>query len=383
MPLVYTADRAYLFAIDDANDRMQSVVYDTHMNVLWDRHSHEAKLPPNTGPYGHDPDGPGAPVVTEPIEPTVGRVIQVTDASDGEFVNRGYSYWSQAVVIGDAVIAFAGHVDGHPRFFSVSLRNGVVQRNLGALLRYTGTAEGWHFDREGWIYLCDGPRLRRVNPFSGEDRIVFDIGDAYPGHQLWQAHSSDDGQTHSATIQQVVSEGAYPKIATVVHRQGREHYFPALGPLDESAITSDGAFLIIKEGDDNRIVNLETGTRRIVTNAAGAIGHSDCGPGYVVGEDDQRGACIYWDLRTNERRVLYETWGMGHVSVRAGRCLLSDAMNLSLVSLTGAGLLTLAQHGMVGDDYDHQVFASLSPCGRVAAYMSNATGRMDLYLLTL
>jgi hypothetical protein len=125
----------------------------------------------------------------------------------------------------------------------------------------------------------------------------------------------------------------------------------------------------------------------MLTNAAGAVGHSDCGEGIVIGEDDQHGACVLWDLRQpllqEHRRELFKTWGLGHVSVRGTRCLLSGALWLSFVALDGTGTLPIAAHGMTGEGYDFQVFANLSPDGSVACFMSNAAGRMDLYLLPL
>jgi hypothetical protein len=386
VPIQKTPDGRYTFAIETPGEGDgNSAVLDGDV-VVWDRFSHEAKH----GPYGHDvppvdhpPVGSG-PIVTVPQGPTglSGKTIKVTDASDGEFVNRMYPYYSSAVIIGQAVYAFAGTKDGHPKFFRVDLENGSVYQ-LGAMLRFTGEAEGWYWDAEGWIYLCNGSQLLRVNPFTQEEQIVFDIAETHPGCDLWQAHSSLDGRTHSATVRRIVSDGAYPKIGTVVVHHGQQQWYPAIGDLDESAITSDGAFLIIKEGDLNRIITVATGDPRIISDADGAVGHSDCGPSCVVGEDDQLGACVLWDLRTFTKRVLFSTWNMGHVSVRAERCLLSDAMNLSLVALDGSGVTTLAQHGMTGNDYDHQCMANLSPCGRVAAFMSNTDGRMNLYLLVL
>lgn len=340
--------------------------------------------PPVPGrPSAPEPDGPGgAPSAPLPAAGG-GRVYKVTDASDGDFVNRGYSYWSQAWISGGAVYCFAGHVDNRPRFFRVELATGSVQR-LGPVLQYEGTSEGWSFDLDGFVYLLDGPRLRRVNPFTAQDSIVFDISDTHPGCILWQSHSSDDGQTHSATVKRIVNDGAYPSLGTVVFRRGTQEYFPANGDLDESQITPEGGWLVIKEDDRNRIIELATRVTRTITNAEGAVGHSDCGPGILVGEDDQHGACVLWDLRKNQVRELFLTWNMGHLSIRGGRCLLSDATRIALVALDGSGVTPLLTHGMVSDGaYDTQVFANLDPTGRIAAYMSNAAGRLDLYLYLL
>lgn len=322
------------------------------------------------------PAGPTGPPLTHGI-------LRVTDAQDGTLLNRTYSYWPNAVVINGRALAFVGHADGRPRFFSVDLATGVVDR-LGPLLSYHGTGEGLYFDADGLIYLCEGPRLRRVNLFTGDDTEVLDISDAHPGCILWQAHSSEDGLAHSATVKRVVSDGPYQAIGTVAVHHGTRHFFGAQGSLDESQIDASGRYLVIKEDDDNRIIDLQTGHETRIANADGAMGHSDCGHGFIVGEDDQIGACVRMNLSdVSDRTVLFGTWNMGHVSVRAGRCLLSDAAHLSLVGLDGSGVTRLLEHGMVGSGYDFQVHANLSPCGRVASYVSNAAGRFDLYLAVL
>lgn len=332
---------------------------------------------------------PPAPTPVPPVPPlidvvpvTPSRPIRVTDERDGEILNRGYSYWSQCWLDrAGAIFAFVGHADGQPKFFRID-PDGTVTR-LGPKLSYSGTGEGMYWTPAGDIMLCDGPRLRRVNPFSGADEIVLDVSETHPGCDLWQAHSDDQGVSHSATVRHISSSGSYPKIGTVAQCLSGRLYWQALGTLDESHVTSDGSFVIIEEDNGNRIISLTNGSETKITDAEGALAHIDCGPGYMVGEDDQRGACTYLDCRTMERRVLFQTWGMGHLSVRAGRCLLSGASQISLVALDGSGVTPLVDHGMQGSGYDFQVHGNLDPSGRVAAYVSNAAGRMDLYLLRL
>jgi hypothetical protein len=296
--------------------------------------------PPQWPPPEPDPDPEPEPPLVQPRPPggrVLDRIVQVTNAADGELLNREYSYWPHAVVLDGFIYVFAGHADGHPRFFKVTARGDVIR--LGPMMPYRGTAEGWYWCVQGWIYLIDGPRLRTVNPFTGENRVVFSIEESHPGCQLWQAHSSDDGGTHSATVQRIVHDGAYPRIGTVVSRYGEQSYYEAHGSLDESALTPDGEFLIIKEDHDNRIINLINGEERLLRDSDGALGHSDCGPGFMVGEfsHGEHGECVLWDLRRpltmDRRRVLFHTWNMGHVSIRGGVCLLSDRNSLSVVSL--------------------------------------------------
>lgn len=388
MPLYYTRDGALTIMIDDAAD-LNTVIYDSAtMAVLFNRQAWEVTK--------HGPAPPPPPPVRppdpapDPVRPPVGvaRVIPVTDASDGPLVNRGYSYWPSAFVNrgGASVVLFAGHEDGHPRFFEVDLRSGGVSR-LGALLPYTGTSEGWAFDHEGWVYLCDGSAYRRVNPFTGEQRLVFDISAPHPDCVLWQPHSSASGRTHSATVLKRGGDGPWEKLGTVVLTDSQQIFFPRQGELDESALVGDG-WVVIKEnlgaGDRNRCIHLQTRETRFIEDIGRALGHSDCSDTLMVGEADKPdpGGLGVWDLTqplTPERfRLLVPTLNMGYVSVRAGKCLWSGDEWLCLVDLADGHVQPLVQHGG-GSAYDDRVKASLSPCGRVATYMANNS----VYLLVL
>lgn len=316
-----------------------------------------------------------------PVPPpvSVGSVRLIEVARDN-FVPRMYSYWPNAWVNGMVVHVFAGHTDGRPRFFRVSLEDGAsLPWTPHGNMPNSGTTEGWYWDAAGWIYHVAGSTLRRVSPFGGQVETIFDVVDSHPGCDLWQPHSSDDGRVHSATVRRIVSDGAYPKIGTVAFRNGRQDFYPAQGVLDESQVTSDGKFLVIKEDDDNRVINLETRETRLLKDADGAVGHSDVGPSFVVGEDNHRGACVFWDLTLplvpERKRVLFDTWNMGHVSYRAGRLLNSSPTHLNLVALDGSGVMPLVEHGNGGSPS-----ANLSPCGRVACYISQ--GALKLLVLS-
>lgn len=333
------------------------------------------------------PDGEpaNAELPTVPVFPgRTGRTIRVTSEEDGELINRGYSYWSQLWIDANLVLVFCGHASGRPRFFQVNLETGEVLR-LGPMLDYIGTSEGWYWTPNGRLMIPEGPRLHRVNPFNHqEDDVVLDISDTHPGCRLWQCHSSDDGNAHSGTVEQIVESGPYVRLGTVAMRNGALTFFGANGPLDESQISRDGRYLVIKEGDDNRIINLTDGSERFIPDANGALGHSDNGPAYAVGEDNQIGACVRVNLENpDDRLVLLRTWNMGHVSVRGGRCVRSGPELLTLVDLNGGGESPLTAHGMVPSDYDHQVHGNLDHTGRVACYLSDVAGRMDIYLVIL
>lgn len=396
MPLIDTPDGRYTHAVTtegegDGND----VVYDNWINPgtktpVWDKFSYEAELAARGIVVG----APDAPVVLPPSPPlTPGLVhppvlIRVTNEGDGNLINRGYAYYSQAWIGGSGTIyTFVGVRGSLPQFFAISPQ-GEVQR-MGALVPYPGEAEGWHWDREGWIYLTEGARLLRYNPFTRAEVVVLDITQSSPHHDLWQAHSSDDGRTHSATVRQMVSEGAYPHVGTIVSRNGIVRYFEAEGGLDESILSADGRFLIIQENNNDRVVDLDTGEVRRLRDEDGALAHIDTGPGYMVGESDKPdpGCCAYYDLllplELAARRVLFTTLNMGHVSVKGGRCLNADAWSLYDVNMVTREKTWLIDHGMHGSGYDYQCMANLDPTGRVVTYLSNAAGRFDLYVLIL
>ena len=287
----------------------------------------------------------------------------------GPMQPRMYSYWPNACVIRHRTYVFAGTLDQESAFYAI-YESGLVQ-SLGPLLPYKGTTEGWYWDAEGYVYVPDGPRLLRANPFSRlSPDVVVDISVPYPGMRLWQAHTSDDGRVHCATLQRMTD---WAKVGTLIVTDRTLYDVPAVGTLDESAVTSDGHWVVIKEDDDNRIIRVATGAERRITQIDGAVGHSDCGPSYVIGEDDAHGACVRWDLSgllaPEDRTPLFDTWNMGHVSVRAGRCLLSNDTILGLVHMARGGVTPILEHGATVTDYDSQVRANLSPCGTVATYM--------------
>jgi hypothetical protein len=66
----------------------------------------------------------------------------------------------------------------------------------------------------------------------------------------------------------------------------------AKGDFDECQIDKSGRWLVIKEnvdgrnGEDNRIIDLQTGQESVFLDEDGAAGHSDVGYGYLVAEDN-------------------------------------------------------------------------------------------------
>lgn len=317
--------------------------------------------------------------------------MQITNESDGVLLNRMYSYWSNAYITPDnAVIVFVGHQDGYPRFFRVE---GDQVARLGPLVPYTGTGEGWYWDERGGLHLLQGPRLLRVDLFgTGRTETLIDISITHPGCDLWQAHSTRSGRTHTATVRQPVPVGTYPYLGTVCIRDGVEHYFPADSySLDESQPAGDD-YLLIKSSpdDDNLVVNLATGQKEWLRKDQGALGHSDCGEGIAVGADRANGTCALIDFRQPlaAGRPLYFSWNIGHISLLEPVCIAADNRSIFRVGLDGSGLTHLTDHGMVVHDpqkeYEYQVFANLDRTGSVFCYISNQdTQHFDAFLVRL
>lgn len=350
-------------------------------------------LPPPT------PQPPAPQPTPQPPDshPFVGRLLKVTDVQDGLIIPRTYSYWSNCWIGASAYYVFCGTSNG-PSFFAVNRGTGRVTRLGNLVAPYGGETEGWFWDREGRVVVLAGRQLLRLNPLQPNAEVLIDLeslGPAYANQDLWQPHGSDDGSTFSATVRRVVDIGGYPKIGTLAVRRGVPFYTEAQGDLDESHVSGDGRYLIIEESNNDRVIHLDTKETRHLADEDGALSHIDCGPDFLVGEanmpDPQ--CCARMDLDRplllTARTELFRTSNMGHVSVKGGRCLLSDGEGLWWVDLQGGGRTFLRAHGMVEppgipdwQKYDFQVKANLDPTGQVACFLSNfGSSRQDVYLL--
>ncbi len=385
--LVSRSERFAAVAQDDGN----FVVYPRRPDgsldqehPVWDEWSHGGSPAPLPDP----PDPPAEPRPSADPPPTGPiRLIRITGPADGRLINRGQSYWAQCWIRerDQQIFCFVGSDSGRPLFYQIDRRTRRVER-LGSLLNVPGEGEGWYWDAEGLITYPSGPILRRVDPFQVViSAVLLDITDRFPGCDLWQAHSSDDGTVQSATVRQIVAEGPYPKIGTIVSQRGQIRWFPVeREPLDESAIDASGRWLLIKEGPgpDNKIVDLQTGSVRWIADGNRAMGHSDMGWGFVVGEADKPdpGQCGLIDLASLQYRALFNTLNMGHVSVRGRRCLLSSPDGIERLDLA-TGIRRRLLEAATQDDAGLQ--ASLDPTGQVAIYLTDTGGRLDAFLLDL
>ena len=166
------------------------------------------------------------------------------------------------------------------------------------------TGEGWYFSGKQrtklYVYLVGGAKLWRYD-------VVSKKADAKPALDLtqckrpsvcpsaaafiFQPHSSDDDQVHSATVQ----DASFNRLGCVVYLSDRKRfqfYAPPPGTfIDECHVDKSGNWLMLLEGTpsgsvNNRIVDLRHGTIRTIDDVQGALGHLDMGYGYAVGADN-------------------------------------------------------------------------------------------------
>lgn len=342
------------------------------------------------------------------------RVTNADDCPGG--VDYGYSYWRKVYNQPDSggllVLVGCNRQRGGqgPSLFSVNKQSGEVQ-SLGPVFgpddpKSWATAEQWYFSAQRpAIYLPDGPSLLRHDVVSRETETVFTLPSV--GTYLWQPHSSDDDRVHSATVRDTATE---QMLGAVVYRTGAGVVLHAKsGDYDECQIDASGRWLIIKDGPgggDNRILDLETGDERTLRNIDGAAGHSDCGRGTLVGEDDYHalpGALLRWDLAHLDQpgTVQYHLtqWGsgLGHVAVAGSRALISHASRedwprvneLVVVELDGSlsgGVVApnLVDLRTAPGDYAALPKACMDAHGEWALWIGNCgTERGDAFLVRL
>ena len=250
------------------------------------------------------------------------RLTNATDCGGSDCVNHvGYSYWSNINnhVGSDTMLVFLGldrsRGGSGPTLFTYNKTTGET-RNAGALFDAGdplswSTGEGWYFSATAAsaLYINDGPLMLRYDVLTRSAETVYDVRlllgrtDVY----LWQMHSSADDRVHSATVKHATT---FEPLGCVTYREdtGSSNFFPRMGDFDECQIDKSGRWLLIKDnldgrnGEDNRIIDLETGVEQVFYDEDGAAGHSDAGFGYMVAEDNYAslpGAARVWNFNEN------------------------------------------------------------------------------------
>jgi hypothetical protein len=281
--------------------------------------------------------------------------IRLTNADDcgGQdcVLSVGYSYWSNINnhVGSDTMLIFLGlerrRGGGGPTLFSFNKRTGET-KNLGPLFSSDSpyswaTGEGWYFSasQPTSLYMNDGPRMLRYDVLTHAMSEVYNVENLLgAGRVIWQMHSSDDDHVHSATVK---DSSTYQELGCIAYDDRRPTvptFIAARGDYDECQIDKSGRYLVIKQnedgrnGEDNRIVDLQTGAETLFLDENGAAGHSDLGYGYMVAEDNFNpvpGAVRVWQLGQDlsgtdqghiagQGTLVYElsSWntGVGHIA---------------------------------------------------------------------
>jgi hypothetical protein len=273
--------------------------------------------------------------------PWSSRGTRLTNASDcgGSDCVQGYTYayWKNLNNHrGDSeMLAFVGleatRGGTGPTLFAIDKRSLKVRKlgplfDAGSSLRLR-SGEGFYFSATlpTALYVHEGARLSRYDVLSHTFDTVYDATSvAGSGALIRQGSSSNDDMVHAAVLQR---DGASLGCWVFDERRGEGQLFPPGNGFDECQIDKSGRWLVIKENvdganaEDNRIVDLERGTESIILDENGALGHSDLGYGYGVGEDNwaaEPGAVRLWKFEDMSQKLVFNTfqWGVdaGHIS---------------------------------------------------------------------
>ncbi|HEV8441080.1 MAG TPA: hypothetical protein VGT40_23575, partial [Methylomirabilota bacterium] len=290
------------------------------------------------------------------------------------------------------------------------------------------TGEGWYWSptQATKLYVNSGSTLYRYDVVSKELETVFDATTQFGANRyIWQVHTSNDDRVHSATLR---DGSSFEMLGCLVYNENTRQfsYFARTGDFDECQVDKSGQWLLIKEqvdglfGEDNVIVNLQTGQQTTFLDQQGAAGHSDNGFGYMVAEDNWNalpGAARVWQFGQAlpgvppQGRLVYNTtdWSvdLGHVThanAQAGLALdqqyacLSHASRASLpraneivcfrldgslqVLVVAPVMTDLNASGGGSDDYAKLPKGNLDITGQYFIWTSNVGGnRLDAFVV--
>lgn len=365
------------------------------------------------------------------------RLTNADDCNGGDCVDYiGYAYWNNINNHRgqDTMLIFVGmdrRKGGQgPTLLQYNKLTDKVD-NLGPVFD-SSSSFSWH-SGEGFyfsdtmpttLYVYSDTRLFRYDVLSKKMTTVFDAKTHFGnGHYIWQLHSSADDRVHSATLR---SSSNYQMEGCMVYREdtGKFLYYPRKGAFDECQIDKSGKWLLIKEdvdgkdGEDNRIINIETGQERILLDRDGAAGHSDMGYGYMIAADNfapQANTQKLWRFDENPLRGVKvyanSDWTISapaHVShsnasptlppekqyacgSSVNRSRAGEANEIVCFKLDGSGQSVVVAPVMTdlnavggGDDYAKYPKGNLDVTGQYFIWTSNMGGnRLDAFLVKI
>jgi hypothetical protein len=348
----------------------------------------------------------------------------------------GYSYWAlmNNHVGSNTMYILLNLVDhGGPTLFAYDKTTDAVSKSgpvfADGPFRYAST-EAWYFSARQpmklYMWLPMESTLHRFDIGTKTFETVFDIASntaLFGDSAIWQVHSSDDDGVHSFTV---IDKATYESLGCGVYKESAAQflYYPASRNYDECQVDKSGRWLVIKtdvdgiEGDDNHIIDLETGAAKPLLDPDGAPGHSDLGFGYMVGVDnwaDDGYSIKLWDLSRNPMKGTgievyrsadwYAGWPehISHLNARPGvpaaqqyACgssadgstnarsneLVCFRLDGSYDTLVVAPIMTdWGAPGGGGDEYFKYPKANIDVTGQYAIWTSNTGGnRLDAFL---
>lgn len=454
MPLFTTPDGRYTVAWQtEGEGDGNSVIYDRGRNLehpwpgvpVWDRFSYEASLGEPQTPPGPPPPPPPPPDLPPPpptagggfVEPIASaaarprlsradmgfipergpfmfpapyntRGIRITNVSDGTVRPVGMAYWPNINnhAARAELLVFAA-CDDVLTIFAVDKSSGRVEKRETLPFQMTGESCYFSLTDADVLYTCPsngGPFIRYHLTTHRQDLIA---------EHVKQPHSSADGRVHSFSID---NGPAY-------WRDGLIKRLPLKGEYDECQIDKSGRWLLSKESflrdgrthQDNCIWDLATGRMSILRDEDGALGHSDMGYGYMIGEEDQSdpgGVFRVWqfgdDGTVSDGRMVYNVGGwagmtryVSHCNAKPGapdfqRALFSSAIDQDLAraneivvaSLSVSDFCRVVAPNLTdlhspggGEEYWRKTRANIDPTGSWYCFSANMAGdRMDVFL---
>lgn len=377
MPLIDTPDGHYTHAITTANEGDgNDVVYDNWIvpgkkTPVWDKFSYESKLIPINPPI-INPSNPGI-VNNKPILIKSG-------------VNPiGMSYWRNINYHErQNILYILLSINDELIIFTIDKLSLTVLSEKGLGIHHTG--EGCHFSaiNSSKLFVPTDKELYTIDINTGAKSVVWNLLD---GNNLWQCHISHDDNIHSATIKDenynIVKWGAHNNF-------NGTKYFNIQGDPDECQADKSGKWLIIKEDNYNRIVYIETRAERLITNEEGALGHSDCGFEFAIGENDMSskpGALDMINFINGSKSNIFSTgiWNMGYVSCTnapSDFCLVTTPNELIRVWFDGRSKV-ICPNLTQSQKYEHRPKANLCPLGEYAVWTAFVDGSLNAYLVRL
>lgn len=374
------SDGDYLLAKQDDGN---SVVYRKGIAV-WDKWSYEASL-----------SIPVLPIINTPI-PSISTSIPILIKTNVNPI--GMSYWrniNQHSSSGTLNLFLS--INDELTLFTIdkSSLQVISEKELG--IHHTG--EGCWFSAidPNSLFVPIDNTLYKYNIITG-DRIVTWVD----ANILWQCHGSYDDQTFSATIK----DSNYNVIKWgILGSELGYRLYDIKGDPDECQIDKSGKKLVIKEDNYNRIINIATEDEIIISNEAGAVGHSDCGFDCILGENDMSpnaGACDLIKFDDMSHKMIYSTgiWNMGYISFSNAKpniriedqfCLMTTPTELIQVKLDGSlngrvicnNLTDIPVNATDDQKYKYRAKANICNEGQFAVWTSFVNGQLNCYLVRL